>query len=763
MTKPASWNELLKSCNDANVTLFDEAFLTQWSRQGWPPTDDDKLAAAKLHIQLVSRITTQRLPHVDGEEAAPLKSVFQLFGETRDIFKTHPKSNFADAIIWYVLNTHVRPFTAKWHRQNERGALSALDATDIFRNKLASLQQYLIRFNALLVAIRDDAALRPPLAAGQAKRESSVAEEMGKELKWGIHEKLGGLPKKTAIAINNKERDAVLTRRGHYSNRLTPNPSAAQPGNTEQRTNTDRGPAHQPQPGENPAPPAKIYAQPGHAWRDRPHAVALAISGGGIRSATFALGVLVALARRNLLYQFDFLSTVSGGGYLGSFITTFLNVFDPQIGLLREDLPFRREDGEAAALRHVRHHSKYLATGRIWERLQMAFVQVYGMAMNGLGVAYVALVAAFVEYLVRLMLPDEWFWYLTVLFAVALAGMPFVVPLVRKLPRLREHVDATVAPPFVILLVMLAWLGLGNAHTYFASLRGQGWEPWLILVGVIPLLASALLALVGDLLLPIRIGLIAVAAIAAPLLFFGIELAAYGAIESAGASGAIVAFGIGAVGSLLFWGPFDINFTAPHRHYKKKLGEAYLVQLNPADAEAPLRENVSLKLSKCIGEQAPYHLVNCALNVPASKDSRMQGRLTDFFLFSRDFCGSPLTGYSATSAWEQVDPWLDLGTAMAISGAAAAPQMGSGTIQNLSFWLALFNIRLGYWIRNPDIKRCWPVGPPGLSYLLQEGPTRSAPTLTSQTEAISRILASMSSCAGDANISSPLTANRTPS
>ena len=44
---------------------------------------------------------------------------------------------------------------------------------------------------------------------------------------------------------------------------------------------------------------------------------------------------------------------------------------------------------------------------------------------------------------------------------------------------------------------------------------------------------------------------------------------------------------------------------------------------------------------------------------------------------------------------------LDLGTAMAISGAAAAPQMGLGTIKNLSFWLALFNVRLGYWIRNP--------------------------------------------------------------
>jgi hypothetical protein len=45
---------------------------------------------------------------------------------------------------------------------------------------------------------------------------------------------------------------------------------------------------------------------------------ALCLSGGGIRSASFALGVLQALARHGLLKQFHYLSTVSGGGYIGS-------------------------------------------------------------------------------------------------------------------------------------------------------------------------------------------------------------------------------------------------------------------------------------------------------------------------------------------------------------------------------------------------------------------------------------------------------------
>jgi len=50
---------------------------------------------------------------------------------------------------------------------------------------------------------------------------------------------------------------------------------------------------------------------------------ALCLSGGGIRSATFALGVLQGLARFNLLGQFHYLSTVSGGGYIGSWLSAW--------------------------------------------------------------------------------------------------------------------------------------------------------------------------------------------------------------------------------------------------------------------------------------------------------------------------------------------------------------------------------------------------------------------------------------------------------
>jgi hypothetical protein len=52
--------------------------------------------------------------------------------------------------------------------------------------------------------------------------------------------------------------------------------------------------------------------------------VGIAFSGGGIRSATFNLGVLQGLATYKLLKRFDYMSTVSGGGYIGSWLANWI-------------------------------------------------------------------------------------------------------------------------------------------------------------------------------------------------------------------------------------------------------------------------------------------------------------------------------------------------------------------------------------------------------------------------------------------------------
>lgn len=73
----------------------------------------------------------------------------------------------------------------------------------------------------------------------------------------------------------------------------------------------------------------------------------LALSGGGIRSASFSLGVMQALAHNGWLKNFDYLSTVSGGGYIGASVSWLLSQeHDPdttgikRFGLDRQTFPY---------------------------------------------------------------------------------------------------------------------------------------------------------------------------------------------------------------------------------------------------------------------------------------------------------------------------------------------------------------------------------------------------------------------------------------
>lgn len=96
--------------------------------------------------------------------------------------------------------------------------------------------------------------------------------------------------------------------------------------------------------------------------------IGLALSGGGIRSATFSLGVLQALAQRGKLASFDLLSTVSGGGYAGSWLSAWIHRTGPafvQEQLARsgsrgyaENSPQANEPREVSWLRK---YSNYLA------------------------------------------------------------------------------------------------------------------------------------------------------------------------------------------------------------------------------------------------------------------------------------------------------------------------------------------------------------------------------------------------------------------
>lgn len=85
--------------------------------------------------------------------------------------------------------------------------------------------------------------------------------------------------------------------------------------------------------------------------------VGIACSGGGIRSATFCLGVFQSLAAKNLLGHLDFMSTVSGGGYFGSFYGAWLNrgreAADHKDGIMDRTLSALRTAAHFLTLGHV--------------------------------------------------------------------------------------------------------------------------------------------------------------------------------------------------------------------------------------------------------------------------------------------------------------------------------------------------------------------------------------------------------------------------
>ena len=85
------------------------------------------------------------------------------------------------------------------------------------------------------------------------------------------------------------------------------------------------------------------------------------------------------------------------------------------------------------------------------------------------------------------------------------------------------------------------------------------------------------------------------------------------------------------------------------------------------------------------------------------KDIGLRDRNSDFFIFSKKFIGGERTGYCRSGTMEQVFPQVNLASAMAISAAAASPNMGRSTSPALVAFMTLINVRLGVWVPNPGL------------------------------------------------------------
>jgi hypothetical protein len=159
---------------------------------------------------------------------------------------------------------------------------------------------------------------------------------------------------------------------------------------------------------------------------------ALCLSGGGIRSAAFALGVVQGLAARNILKKFDYLSTVSGGGYTGAMLTAWVQRAGYE-KVEKELVGGPRNNAAVSPLQHLRRYSSYLSpSAGLLSTDMLALVALY---IRNLLLNWFVLIPILLAAIIALKLATQWAWTfqagpMTValfgLLAVALAGASMV-------------------------------------------------------------------------------------------------------------------------------------------------------------------------------------------------------------------------------------------------------------------------------------------------------------------------------------------------
>jgi len=679
-----TWGEWLRKRDLSSLYAADDASGNSFDTLAWSPGEEDKAAAWQLYTELRTRVATRPLPFRWGHEDTALESLHRLFEVARHAISTHQGCVHFATLTVQILDLHVRPFTTKWHRMNVDGQLGSADVRYRFRRELTELQGTLRRFTGVLAELAGDTTSVSDEWTGADVKPKRGLAELWNQLDFGIDE--DGFGGHNPERINAKEREEIANRRRFYGL-----------GNSD--TSTD--------------------------------AVGLAISGGGIRSATFALGVVQVLSKKGVLRQIDYLSTVSGGGYLGAFISSFLNDESRTVSLESENeaLPFGcKGSKESQGVRHLRNHSKYLTEGG-FETIATIVGQIaYGLLVS---VLLVSPLFALCLLLIKTLGPESlrvqpgvWAtWTATSFMLTILAVMILLLPIPQNwfrnpaAERLWSQLCVGLAMLSLVLLVCQ-----GFPYAFFAIEKIGGAKAIVAISALLPLILGAIGLRFGFVSIPGRIAL-SLFLVAGPLLMMAVLLLLCQLLVVPNWPHSTVWLLGLTLGTFLYSSFFlNINFASPHRFYRDRLGRTYLTRAENGIDEVVFVDPQPLS-SMNLKSKSPYHLINAALNIPSCKDPNLRGRNTDFFLFSKHFCGSPIIGFHPTIDWEAMDRHLDLGTAVAISGAAAAPHMGTLTSSRFTFLLAMLNVRLGYWARRPSRSPRWIekfLPPSGCYYFVRE-------------------------------------------
>ncbi len=464
--------------------------------------------------------------------------------------------------------------------------------------------------------------------------------------------------------------------------------------------------------------------------------VGLALSGGGIRSATFNLGVLQALSKTRLLPEVDMVSSVSGGGYIASCFHWIRNHLKPNANTDFTQTPIASQQSSyetETVLDWLRSHGNYLIAGKGFSYWQLIASIIAGTLLNLfvlLPLFVLIIWGATLEWL-----PIEWPQLLSLSSSEPLNHHDGFLLLL-----ILGHVSFVA---YLLTVFLFALTGLFSPlrkltqQFFFRRLMGRllGLSVALVAIGLVPFFADlelwveqqfsseSLTDLTRHLtyLVPLISGLLSIRASrnqekkgqsGKGIAVFGLSLFLYSLLVVL--YYAVVHTGI--MQSQMYWGwlalsfilaiSADVNAISMHSYYRGRLALAYLPAIKPTkDASTAINQAMDFKLHEMTPDKgAPFAIINTTINTTSSKVEKLKARGGDSFMLTPLYCGSSRTGFQKTGHYLKGE--MALSTAFSVSGAAVDPNTYATNSRPIAFLMALLNFRLGFWTDNPNPKWC---------------------------------------------------------
>lgn len=484
----------------------------------------------------------------------------------------------------------------------------------------------------------------------------------------------------------------------------------------------------------------------------------LALSGGGIRSAAFCFGVLNALKDTKHLDRIDYLSTVSGGGYIASALSWLnCNRRTSRRGSVEERFP------EQQARQPV---SDWTAPGK-WIRLRGDYLRptpglggasLFAVVLRNLSVSAIVGLCFLTAVFFLAEAPSIAWKSLTGNSATGKVGdswkacaialslifvlLGFAYGLACRVLAYLENSKPSLAHFFYSFRVR--WQVIFGAIFTYALVAYCGWmvsETSSLFYSntdcgnFMTFSRPGLLAFVGFLGVTLEFGFGKIEDIAGSSAAARIRLYAWAALFLFGLLVVSAKIGISMAWStlrpdapvchvsgsnllgisLVLTGialglVIDSNHSGLHRMYRDRLMESFMPGIGAIRKQesTPDKDSNTITLHDVHNRNqcGPLHLLNAHLVLVNSRNPVYKGRGGSNFVLSPAYCGGDAVGWTKSD----MSPFrgLTLATAMAISGAALNPKTagaGKGPTRNplISTLLSLTNMRLGYWLPNPRV------------------------------------------------------------